>query len=39
MSGPLKFNWGAPTAACFTLYVAKDLGLFEQCAVPAAFAI
>ncbi len=30
-SGPaLKFNWGAPTADYFTLYVAKDLGLFEQ---------
>ena len=27
---PLKFNWGAPTADYFTLYVAKDLGLFEQ---------
>lgn len=30
-TGPaLKFNWGAPTADYFTLYVAKDLGLFEQ---------
>ena len=30
-AGPaLKFSWGAPTASYFTLYVAKDLGLFEQ---------
>ena len=27
---PLKINWGAPTADYFTLYVAKDVGLFEQ---------
>ncbi len=27
---PLKFNWGAPTADYFTLYVAKDLGLFAE---------
>lgn len=26
----LKFKYGAPTANYFTLYVAKDLGLFQQ---------
>jgi NitT/TauT family transport system substrate-binding protein len=26
----LKFNYGAPTANYFALYVAKDLGLFQQ---------
>lgn len=29
-SPPLKFNYGAPTADYYTLYVAKDHGLFEQ---------
>jgi NitT/TauT family transport system substrate-binding protein len=27
---PLKFNYGAPTADYYTLYVAKDQGLFEK---------
>ncbi|MFQ1061723.1 ABC transporter substrate-binding protein [Bordetella trematum] len=27
---PLKFNWGAPTADYYALYVAKDHKLFEE---------
>lgn len=34
---PLKFNWGAPTADYFTLYVAKDLGLFAQANLDPTF--
>ncbi|XUG34948.1 hypothetical protein FKI42_18870 [Bordetella pertussis] len=26
----LKFNWGAPTADYYALYVAKDQKLFEE---------
>ncbi len=34
---PLKFNWGLPTANYFTLYVARDLGLFQQVGLDPQF--
>lgn len=33
----IKFNWGAPTADYYALYVAKDLNLFEEAGLEPNF--